>query len=423
VYETQVEASSPSIVVTVIHGTWASKANWIREDSMFCTLIRFAFPLDLMQIVPFRWSGHNSVSARYKAALALAQQVEESSQRWPEAQHILIGHSHGGSVALIALRMGGLAERICGVACLSTPFLLARIRPMTPIAKASLTWAPALTVYAVIANIANISGLQAIMDRHEFLDKTVMFVTFILSALVWFLTPRIVQSFSNKVFERMKLAELKPDQLFILRAPGDEASAALGAAQILNFAVSRIWEGLAYLFDNSVLDRVGDWYLAVSKMRWLHVLNIFLLISIFSIALFVPITLLSKIQVNHIGQGVLIFIGFSWGFLLACNVMYFIGIFLLAVVAAPLPLILAILVFPFAPELAIVSLALNVSAEPTPPGVWAVRQLQPESSSSLDPNSTLMHSVSHESISAIDLLTGWMKVRLRHNGGTFNEVV
>jgi hypothetical protein len=105
--------------------------------------------------------------------------------------------------------------------------------------------------------------------------------------------------------------------------------------------------------------------------------------------------------------------GVSWGLLLGESWGKLIGALLLGVVAAPLPVLLALLAIPFAPELAVVSLVLSVSAEATPAGVWTVRQLRSEPDPAPDASATLMHSVAYQDAAAISALIEWMQARIR----------
>jgi len=66
------------------------------------------------------------------AADALAKQLEETLAEFPEAEHHLIAHSHGGNVALYALRNPTLCDRTASVVCLATPFIHAGARPIEP---------------------------------------------------------------------------------------------------------------------------------------------------------------------------------------------------------------------------------------------------------------------------------------------------
>jgi len=84
------------LVITLVHGTWAdTNAKWIQRDSMLCRQLYAEFAQ--VEIHAFPWSGKNSVGARKTAAEDLRRHLECI----PQADHFVIGHSHGGSVALI----------------------------------------------------------------------------------------------------------------------------------------------------------------------------------------------------------------------------------------------------------------------------------------------------------------------------------
>ena len=92
----------------IIHGSnahtwWRRLANggypWWRRWSLFSYAVRKAFEREC-EIREFRWSGHNTHQARLTAGADLAGAIgnEDSSRR----VH-LVGHSHGGNVALTAV--------------------------------------------------------------------------------------------------------------------------------------------------------------------------------------------------------------------------------------------------------------------------------------------------------------------------------
>jgi hypothetical protein len=290
---------------------------------------------------------------------------------------------------------------------------MARIRPMSRLARAGLTVTPALLVAFGLGQIVARSPLGPIVDRHEPLQVAFVLLVLALAALAWRWTPRAVQTLSARVFERMQLPELAPNQLFVMRAPGDEASAALGAAQILNFAVSRIWDRASSILDDAI--RRGDrWLDVIGRLRWpFHAFNAALVAAAVAIALVAPPTLISAKAANIVCAVLVSIAGVSWALLLGATWGKLVGLLLLGVIAAPLPVLLALLAIPFAPELAVVSLVLNVSAEATPPGVWTVRQLRPQPESATDASSILMHSVAYQDSAAIAALIGWMQQRVR----------
>ena len=95
-------------LVYIIHGSnahtwWRRLANggypWWRRWSLFSYALRQAFENEC-EIREYRWSGHNSHQARLDAGADLAVEIEKESA----ARRVhLIGHSHGGNVALAAV--------------------------------------------------------------------------------------------------------------------------------------------------------------------------------------------------------------------------------------------------------------------------------------------------------------------------------
>ena len=124
------ESRRPSFV-TLVHGTWAKDAAWLKEDSKLCQGLSRIEPPPIIR--SFHWSGRNSHDARLQAARALTKQLGETSAEHPLAEHHLIGHSHGGNVALYALRDSAVCDRIASVVCLATPFIHAQARPIEPV--------------------------------------------------------------------------------------------------------------------------------------------------------------------------------------------------------------------------------------------------------------------------------------------------
>lgn len=71
----------------------------------------------------FRWSGSNSIYARQAAAKKLAAILRSDLNRFPDVPSVIVAHSHGGNVALLALsELGSDAARV-RVVTLATPFL------------------------------------------------------------------------------------------------------------------------------------------------------------------------------------------------------------------------------------------------------------------------------------------------------------
>jgi len=100
--------TSAADIIYVIHGShantwWRRLANrgypWWRRWSLFCDAVRQSLGKEC-EIREFRWSGKNTDAARLKAAEDLARTIEKDS---PQRKVHVIGHSHGGNVALVAV--------------------------------------------------------------------------------------------------------------------------------------------------------------------------------------------------------------------------------------------------------------------------------------------------------------------------------
>ena len=118
------------IVVTLVHGTFASGAPWTKEGSALRDEIAAALAAEPGGIAfdVFEWSGRNSHKARVKAGYELAAHIRELQRRMPACRHFIVAHSHGGNVALLAHKHLDVAEHALGIATLGTPFLHARLR-------------------------------------------------------------------------------------------------------------------------------------------------------------------------------------------------------------------------------------------------------------------------------------------------------
>jgi pimeloyl-ACP methyl ester carboxylesterase len=122
--------SEPSEIIYLIHGTWAPTSGWTKPNSRF----RADLAKRLGRRIIFRrtvWSGANRHQARRAGAIRLRRKLSRSIKAHPTSRHWIIGHSHGGMVALYALRGRSLYKRVEGLICLGTPFIEARQRSET----------------------------------------------------------------------------------------------------------------------------------------------------------------------------------------------------------------------------------------------------------------------------------------------------
>jgi pimeloyl-ACP methyl ester carboxylesterase len=116
-------------IVHLIHGTWANwrvfglpaKPRWFELGHKFRDQLETLSTSDV-RVEDFRWGwGANMHGQRVKAAKRLAQKLRESDS---EDRHILIGHSHGGNIALMAARYVRGSNNVLSLMALSTPFII-----------------------------------------------------------------------------------------------------------------------------------------------------------------------------------------------------------------------------------------------------------------------------------------------------------
>lgn len=113
---------TPTYVITLVHGTFARDAEWIRPESAFSELIRRELAEPSL-IKSFQWSGDNNHQARFSGAKDLVAQVSSTIAEYPHCRHFVVAHSHGGNLALAAQGDWSIKGKLSGIVTLGTPFI------------------------------------------------------------------------------------------------------------------------------------------------------------------------------------------------------------------------------------------------------------------------------------------------------------
>ena len=253
VYEAD-SSVAPHVVVTLVHGTWARHATWTMPSSPLCRALCKAAH-GPVRFERFLWSGWNTVTSRRKAVTHLISQLEASQTRWPHARHFVIGHSHGGNIAFQAMREPSVAARVTGLACLSTPFLCASPRELGPVGRIALWWLP------VVAAIACLAPAVALFPAP--LEDTAGGIAVVIAfGLGFFVAPRVTR-FAANIADFLRYPDVPASKVLILRTFGDEASAALGAAQMISWIAGTIWLATSRFLE-TLLATVETWRSALA---------------------------------------------------------------------------------------------------------------------------------------------------------------
>lgn len=236
---TKVEGA-PRAIVWLVHGTFAEKAPWTMPGHMFHMGLSTRFP-DIA-IRRFEWSGKNDVYAREMAAQDLVKHVKGLARLHPGKPQYVIAHSHGGNIALMTSHRLGATAGLAGLACISTPFILARLQDRKLWTIKNLTDAFFALAIAIVIPIVLLSGgswlvLLAALTACVFIGNG-------LGAFFYGGLQGVAGSFAGNLVASMQVP-CGPRNMLILRVPGDEASLALGFSQFLSWASSRLFERLS----------------------------------------------------------------------------------------------------------------------------------------------------------------------------------
>ena len=390
---------APHVVVTLVHGTWARRADWTLPSSPLCRSICAAAhgPVRFEQFV---WSGWNAVTSRAKAVELLISHLTASHARWPHARLFVIGHSHGGNIAFHAMREDGVEAHIAGVICLSTPFLCASPRNLGPVGRIAIWGFP--VVVALVCLVPAIELLPATLERAAGGAALVLAV-----ALGFFISPWVAR-FTATVADALRYPNVPPCKVLIVRSFGDEASAALGAAHMISWIAELIWSTTSR-FLGALLTTVETWRSALIE-RW-H-----LLVPACAVLVGFVILSLATAESGSWLDVAAMFATAIVAILLAIlarggYIAALLGALLIAVLAAPSFLIFGVLGIATGPELLIAALLCRVTAESTPPGGgWTVWQV-PKNPWSSGQGAFLMHSTTYDDDESRAIVSQWLAER------------
>jgi hypothetical protein len=394
--------SNPDVVVTLVHGTWARGAGWTASSSPLCATLRNA-AWGTVRFERFTWSGRNAISARAAAIEGLISHIQATQERWPRARHYIVGHSHGGNIALQALRDRTVEGRTVGVVCLSTPFLCAAPRDLGPFGSVALWWGPVIVMLFCLALLV----MAFVPESHV---NTALCIALATSIWLGFLVERNVERLSEATIIALRYPVVAPTKVLIVRAPGDEASGALAAAYILSWLAGGLWS-LTGRFLGSLLATVEAWRAELARYRLVSMVACAVLVGF----LIAP-GVFDRDKLFPWGDALAVLSMSSFVALLAIVAIYarggllvwFFGFLLISCLAAPFFLTVAILGMAIGPELLLAGLVLRVTAESTPPGgAWSVWQVPRDPFDGRHNTDSLMHSACYQNEEALEVVARW----------------
>ena len=262
---------------------------WFEADSVFeREIINLSgCPKGSIQFDRILWSGRNRFSDRQDAADTLRQALHDSIQAHPDVPHVVLAHSHGGTVAVKALdqRHPGGAPRVQALLTLGSPFvrLVPRTAPPSdsvPPRDANFSEVVAFALPATVLALApltaltygflgsdgvrlGVAGVLGLLGIVAALTSSII-TAFLIVLALWLAEPKLADympglgllGFFSAVFvfkDRILSAGLRYLEigplwlacpLLALRAPRDEASLVIGLGQVAQgMAQAGAWLG------------------------------------------------------------------------------------------------------------------------------------------------------------------------------------
>ena len=239
--------------ITLVHGTFARNAAWMRPGSAMREHLESRLPGRVVYH-RFRWSGWPSHLARDRAARRLRARLLKCVQNSETAHHCVISHSHGGNIVCYALRDAAeLVARLDCIITLSTPFLLVRTRNLSLFGSLSLMGSMLLAGFGAL--LLGISWALGPSTRGEFLDlmrevsvnqwsykRWIMVLILISIVVVVWGAASVLARWKAWLDATLAMPDLIGERVLIVRSFADEATALLVAAQFFEIVVSMFWD-------------------------------------------------------------------------------------------------------------------------------------------------------------------------------------
>jgi len=247
------------LVIHAVHGTWpfgirkqwrlrkdghsdslyaGAEIPWFLEQSDFAQSVLKSHPA---RWLAFKWNGSNSFKARADAISAFREHLTANLQE-PHTRHIIIAHSHGGTVAAAAVAPFSELQlrKIEGVITMGAPFITLTDTEESAVKTMKLFVSrfgfAILLVYLFGVFLAWWLGMPNYFGTGLVFSLVGWFALLVVTNKWEFRDPE--GGPSRNLFDAYYPMK-RP--VVALRAPGDEAGLAIGSAQLFSYFGERIW--------------------------------------------------------------------------------------------------------------------------------------------------------------------------------------
>jgi len=245
-------STKPALIFTLVHGTFAKGTGWVTDESSpthFRSRLRAALEphFDVRFDDGFDW-GHssllrawdNTLSARRAGANKLIRYLTDLPDAGG-ARRLLVAHSHGGNVALHALKDETARKKVDGLICLATPCLFSKAAPFR---RDLLGFSAAVLLLATIQWGSRLPLGWAI----ALWTYTIIYLLMFLLIFIYSLRTNIESIQSHlKEFEVPRVPSV-----WFLRVPEDEVGLLMSFSYRVGKAIRSSWQ---------LVNRIGGWFL------------------------------------------------------------------------------------------------------------------------------------------------------------------
>jgi hypothetical protein len=252
--------TKPALIFTLVHGTFSKGAPWVKDDGTadnFCSRLRAALAPEFdVKFERFRWGydsffrrpWDNTLSARRKGTDDLIKQLKDTSDRGA-ARRYLVAHSHGGNIALHALKDNAAKAKVDGLICLATPCLYSKFAPFRPDLVG-------LSAVALVVTAFDWSSRLPLGWGIALWTYTIIYLLMVLLIIIY--RSRTTIECTLEQVEAFKVPRIP--SVWFLRVPDDEVGALMSFSYRVGKRVRASWQ---------LVNRIGAWFL------WVYFLILF----------------------------------------------------------------------------------------------------------------------------------------------------
>ena len=230
-------------IVHIVHGTRPfgilkksinSTPYWFEEGS---PTLSSMVPKENCKTITFKWSGKNSVKARWLAAQSFKEHLKSNIEKYPSAQHVIVAHSHGGTVVANTLSTELASDiktsHISGIICLGTPFTY--IKPVSEKVKTFVLFGVLSFLILIMAIFFYIIYKKTTLFHSS--EKQLLGAFIIFACITYNFFAITFNAFEALSYQKSYAYNGSPIitgiPLLLIRATRDEAAIALGVGQLI----------------------------------------------------------------------------------------------------------------------------------------------------------------------------------------------